>query len=185
MAKLTDKTELTTPADDDLLHIVDISDTTGSPQGTSKKIQVSNLTAKSSIYISSTTNAEKTRTNDNVNWLDLDGATEEQATVSSDLSSDDLGAITNDGATRDFFIDASLTGYKNSTARQFQFQILIDGVPADSVDNVEQLGSAVPEIMGIFTKVSVPATGVVTLGSFQVNSASLLYTKLSIKMVEA
>ena len=37
--KLTDLTELTTPADNDFLYIVDVSDTTESPQGTSKKIR--------------------------------------------------------------------------------------------------------------------------------------------------
>lgn len=37
---LTSRTELATqPANDDLLHVVDISDTTDSPEGTSKKIQ--------------------------------------------------------------------------------------------------------------------------------------------------
>ena len=42
--RLTDKTALTTtPASDDLLMIVDVSDTTGSPEGTSKKISVANL----------------------------------------------------------------------------------------------------------------------------------------------
>lgn len=37
--KLTDLTELTTPADGDFLYIVDVSDTTESAQGTSKKIR--------------------------------------------------------------------------------------------------------------------------------------------------
>ena len=37
--KLTDLTELTTPADNDFLYIVDVSDTTESAQGTSKKIR--------------------------------------------------------------------------------------------------------------------------------------------------
>ena len=41
--KLTDKTALTTAASDDLMHIVDVSDTTGSAAGTSKKITVSDL----------------------------------------------------------------------------------------------------------------------------------------------
>jgi len=42
--RLTDKTALgATPASDDLLMIVDVSDTTGSPEGTSKKITVANL----------------------------------------------------------------------------------------------------------------------------------------------
>ena len=43
-SKLTDRTELTAqPANDDVLHEVDVSDTTGSADGTSKKITVSNL----------------------------------------------------------------------------------------------------------------------------------------------
>jgi len=42
--KITDLTELTTtPGNDDVLHIVDISDTTGGSAGTSKKIKVSTL----------------------------------------------------------------------------------------------------------------------------------------------
>jgi hypothetical protein len=42
--KITDLDPLlTTPDSGDLLYIVDISDTTESPQGTSKKIEVSNL----------------------------------------------------------------------------------------------------------------------------------------------
>lgn len=41
--KLTDLTELTTPAGDDLLHIVDVSDTSGGSDGTSKKIKVQNF----------------------------------------------------------------------------------------------------------------------------------------------
>lgn len=44
--KVTDLTELTTTAaSDDLVMIVDVDDTTDSPEGTSKKIQVSNLGA--------------------------------------------------------------------------------------------------------------------------------------------
>lgn len=43
MAKLTDKSALITPANDDLLYIVDVSDTTDSAQGTSKKIEFQNL----------------------------------------------------------------------------------------------------------------------------------------------
>ena len=45
-SKLTDRAELNAqPANGDLLHIVDIDDTTGSPSGTSKKITVTNLLA--------------------------------------------------------------------------------------------------------------------------------------------
>lgn len=43
MGKLTSRTALTTPASSDVLHIVDVSDTTDSPQGTSKKITYANL----------------------------------------------------------------------------------------------------------------------------------------------
>ena len=43
MAQLTSRTELTEPADNDLLHIIDTSDTTDGALGTSKKIQHSNL----------------------------------------------------------------------------------------------------------------------------------------------
>ncbi len=41
--RLTDKTELDTLAKDDLLMVVDVDDTTGSADGTSKKIQADNL----------------------------------------------------------------------------------------------------------------------------------------------
>ena len=46
MPKLTDQTELTSLADGDLVHTVDISDTTSSPQGTSKKITITNFFAR-------------------------------------------------------------------------------------------------------------------------------------------
>lgn len=48
--KLTDKTELLTPADDDFLYIVDVSDTTDSPEGTSKKIKKSNVSGNNQVY---------------------------------------------------------------------------------------------------------------------------------------
>ena len=41
--KITDLTPLATAASDDLLYIVDISDTSQSPQGTSKQIEVGNM----------------------------------------------------------------------------------------------------------------------------------------------
>jgi len=43
MAKITDKTALTSPASGDLLHIVDVSDTTDNAAGSSKKIALSDL----------------------------------------------------------------------------------------------------------------------------------------------
>lgn len=44
--EIDDFTEDTTPADDDLLVTVDVSDTTDSPQGTTKKVQAQNLVVK-------------------------------------------------------------------------------------------------------------------------------------------
>lgn len=41
--RLTDKTEITSAADGDFLHIIDVSDTSGNVEGTSKKIRVDNL----------------------------------------------------------------------------------------------------------------------------------------------
>jgi len=43
LKKITDLTDIGTPASDDLLEIVDVSDTTDSPEGTSKKVLVSAL----------------------------------------------------------------------------------------------------------------------------------------------
>ena len=45
MGKLSARTEATTVADNDLLHLVDTSDTTDGVDGTSKKIQASNFKA--------------------------------------------------------------------------------------------------------------------------------------------
>lgn len=42
--KISDFTELTTPADGDLMEIVDVSDTSEAPTGTNKKIAFSNIT---------------------------------------------------------------------------------------------------------------------------------------------
>jgi hypothetical protein len=41
--KITDLTPITSAASDDLLYIVDVSDTSQSPQGTSKQIEVGNM----------------------------------------------------------------------------------------------------------------------------------------------
>jgi len=49
--KVSSLTELTTPASDDLLHIVDTSDTTDGAAGTSKKVQVSNLPAGQRLLV--------------------------------------------------------------------------------------------------------------------------------------
>lgn len=50
-AKLTDKSELLTPADGDWLYIVDISDLSESPQGTSKKIKKVNVASANTITV--------------------------------------------------------------------------------------------------------------------------------------
>jgi len=49
MARLTDKTSLSVIAEDDLIHVVDVSDTAGSGEGTSKKIKKVDLIASDSI----------------------------------------------------------------------------------------------------------------------------------------
>jgi hypothetical protein len=46
MPKLTDQTELTSLADNDLAHVVDVSDTTSGANGTSKKITYTNIFAQ-------------------------------------------------------------------------------------------------------------------------------------------
>ena len=46
--KLTERDSLTVASDNDLQHIVDVSDTTDSPEGTSKKITWSNI--KDSLF---------------------------------------------------------------------------------------------------------------------------------------
>lgn len=48
--KLTDLTELITPAGGDFLYIVDVSDTTESAQGTSKKIKQSNFVQNTGLF---------------------------------------------------------------------------------------------------------------------------------------
>ena len=54
--KLTSKTELTSvPANDDVLMVVDVSDTTGSTTGTSKKIDYKQLFAHTITTITSST----------------------------------------------------------------------------------------------------------------------------------
>ena len=53
--KITDLTELTTTANDDLVCIVDVSDTSGSSTGTTKKIKVQNLPAGSGGGVSAVT----------------------------------------------------------------------------------------------------------------------------------
>ena len=48
--KITDLTPLATASSDDLLYIVDVSDTTQSPQGTSKSIEVANIARPYKVY---------------------------------------------------------------------------------------------------------------------------------------
>ena len=48
--KITDLGVLTESASDDLLYIVDVSDTSQSPQGTSKQIEVGNLGKSYKVY---------------------------------------------------------------------------------------------------------------------------------------
>lgn len=60
MAKLPSRTALTAPSLGDLLHIVDISDTSSSPDGTSKKIAYENLVAPTGISFTSQTSVTVT-----------------------------------------------------------------------------------------------------------------------------
>lgn len=53
--KISDFTELTTPADGDLMEIVDVSDTSEAPTGTNKKVTVANILAGATVADSSTT----------------------------------------------------------------------------------------------------------------------------------
>lgn len=79
--KITDRSELaTTPASGDLLHIVDVSDTTDSAQGTSKKIQYSNLVP--TISSASTTTS---------------GTVELATTAETETGTDATRAVTPDG----------------------------------------------------------------------------------------
>lgn len=50
MAELTSRTELDTLADTDLIHVVDVSDTTDSANGTSKKSTISILKQSFELY---------------------------------------------------------------------------------------------------------------------------------------
>lgn len=51
MAQITSYTELADPADDDVLPIVDISDTSMAPTGTTKKVTVADLLAGETAII--------------------------------------------------------------------------------------------------------------------------------------
>ena len=51
--KITDLTPLGTAASDDLLYIVDVSDTSESPEGTSKKVELGDIVS-SGIFTSTT-----------------------------------------------------------------------------------------------------------------------------------
>lgn len=71
--KLTDKTALTTPESGDVLHIVDVSDTTSDPAGTSKQITHTNL-------LSGTTKNADTDLSSNSYFLDEDNMASDDAT---------------------------------------------------------------------------------------------------------
>ena len=59
--KITDLTELAVaPASDDVLHIIDVGDTSGGAAGTSKKIQVSNLTGGEYFTVNGASNLGQT-----------------------------------------------------------------------------------------------------------------------------
>jgi len=67
--KITDLTPLATAASDDLLYIVDVSDTSESPQGTSKAIEVGNIIPFSRSIFAGTLNANTAIISSQINNL--------------------------------------------------------------------------------------------------------------------
>lgn len=93
-SKLTDRTELTTtPASDDVLHIVDVNDTTGSPSGTSKKIKFSNLVSASSGVTSVTGTAPIASTGGTTPAISITAATTSAAGSMSSADKTKLDGI--------------------------------------------------------------------------------------------
>jgi len=80
MAQLTSRTELTEPADNDLLHIIDTSDTTDGALGTSKKIQHSNLIKSTAIDLNTT---HRTSNGTDHSYIDQDVTTTGTPTFNS------------------------------------------------------------------------------------------------------
>ena len=141
--------------------------------------------AITSAFISSTNTTAKTRTNDGVNWMDIDGATESSGTMPSGYTTDDLGAITYNNATADHWFFCALTTEKPSTNRVFEFQFLVDGVPVVAAADSEVLGGGNEEMMMFFAKASIPSGSVVTAGLMQVSSDTLTYLKMSFGIIAA
>jgi prepilin-type processing-associated H-X9-DG protein len=111
--KITDLGTLTTAVDADLLYIVDISDTSQSPQGTSKQIAVGDLNA---IPLSGTTEmgaAEITHTSTgktaNVGFVD--GSVYLTAT-----GADGTSTVSTSESTTIIQYDAAVSGYSSSVA---------------------------------------------------------------------
>lgn len=78
--KLTQQTELTTPAADDLVYIVDVSDTTDGAAGSSRKIQVSNLMKEAPVQPSDLTGYATTT------YVDTEVGNEESARITADAN---------------------------------------------------------------------------------------------------
>lgn len=53
MGKLTDRSELLAPVGDDLIHVIDVSDVSGGPAGTSKKMQLNKITTLEIVKVTS------------------------------------------------------------------------------------------------------------------------------------
>lgn len=134
MAKLTEKGELVIAADDDLIHVVDISDVSGSPQGTSKKMTIVNL--KSAVLPSD---------NCRIGLVDYnDAATAGTPLVVTEVGSpvplpnDGLGAFTNK-----IFIPDGITDIWDTLTDKFDFTELSLGDMIDIRLDVALITSSV------------------------------------------
>lgn len=126
--KLTNKTALTTPASGDVLHIVDVSDTTSDPAGTSKKITHTNL-------LSGTTKNTDTDLSSNNYFLDED-----------DLNSDDATKVASQQSIK-AYADTKVTKLSSVTDNRLikndgtDGDIQQTGISVDDSDNVSGLNS--------------------------------------------
>tara|TARA_R110000751_G_scaffold88503_1_gene174809 strand:- start:956 stop:2311 length:1356 start_codon:yes stop_codon:yes gene_type:complete len=177
--RLTDKTELAvTAATDDLLMIVDISDTTGSAAGTSKKIKVSNLpgggsgsgtvtsvalTAPAAFAISGspiTTSGTLALSMGGTTAQYLDGTGALQTTTSGTVTTVTGTApiVSSGGATPAISISASTTSAAGSMSSADKTKL--DGIATGAEVNVNADWNAVSGDAEILNKPTIPSAQV-------------------------
>jgi len=122
--KLTDLTELTTPADNDFLYIVDVSDTTESAQGTSKKIRKDKVDS----------GASKENIENKQNNLTPDGTGTKYPTVDA-VNTIDLQKVINVGGYAEVDGGSSYATILGGTAYDREVRLNIE----DSVGNYSKL----------------------------------------------